>query len=538
MATLPLYQPTGYLPADVPRLDYANLKEQAAQLNTITSALDRVSTFAFKKAGEEAERAGMQWAAENQPTAEQVLAAQEQGKSIQELFAQPGTIFGDAARKIQAGQLRAELEVAGRKKLADLSALIQSGSYNLADIQKEITGLTNGYSKAIAALSPEESLRFRASMGTAGNAVYTKATDRAAQIYSEGIKSSADDLIATSPTIIADTFASESDPKMILDRINVESARVFDIAAKTNDPAFVKEKMDDFRRQLLNSIVDYAVSPDFAQTPSLGLKRIMNNDFGKLSEVSKIVNKDKLLKSFMDRTGEIAITWKRTSELNMSAKIDEVNDIKDQMYSDQISGSVAYSRIKSLGVTLPDAERKSMLDGDNAGANAMMYGQFESLADRQIVGENYFDDLANAKVISWKQANTLKKIVRNDNPEMSRARQLIQNTLGIPDLTVQGFGMEKQTVANLNARLLQAQTTAKANGEAFNPMDFAQELIKSKEADLVIQKQKSKSDRIARKFEKQRVAYDPTRTYTTDDLNRLGFNRSEAESILRIQKSE
>jgi hypothetical protein len=240
----------------------------------------------------------------------------------------------------------------------------------------------------------------------------------------------------------------------------------------------------------------------------------------------------------MDRTGEIAITWKRTSELNMSAKIDEVNDIKDQMYSDQISGSVAYSRIKSLGVTLPDAERKSMLDGDNAGANAMMYGQFESLADRQIVGENYFDDLANAKVISWKQANTLKKIVRNDNPEMSRARQLIQNTLGIPDLTVQGFGMEKQTVANLNARLLQAQTTAKANGEAFNPMDFAQELIKSKEADLVIQKQKSKSDRIARKFEKQRVAYDPTRTYTTDDLNRLGFNRSEAESILRIQKSE
>ena len=75
MATLPLYQQTGYLPADVPRLDLANLKEQANQLNTITSSLDRLSNFAFKKAAEQAEREGLQYGAENQPSLEQVMAA-------------------------------------------------------------------------------------------------------------------------------------------------------------------------------------------------------------------------------------------------------------------------------------------------------------------------------------------------------------------------------------------------------------------------------------------------------------------------------
>jgi dihydrodipicolinate reductase len=75
MATLPLYQPTGLLPADIPRLDRADVKESQAQLTTITSALDRVSDFAFKKANEQAEREGLQYGAENQPSADQVLAA-------------------------------------------------------------------------------------------------------------------------------------------------------------------------------------------------------------------------------------------------------------------------------------------------------------------------------------------------------------------------------------------------------------------------------------------------------------------------------
>lgn len=540
MATLPLYQPTGYLPADTPRFDYANLKEQAQQLQTITSALDRVSNFAFKRAMEQAEREGLQYGAENQPSVEQVMAAMERGESPQELFAKPGTIFGDAARKVQAGQLRNELEVAGRKKLADLSAIVESGNFNLQQVQQEITSLTSGYAKAISSVSPEEGLRFRASMGTAGNAVYTKAADRAMQIYQEGIKANADDAISQTPRILADTFASEPDPKMLADRVTIERQRVFDIAQQAG-PEFLREKMADFNRQLLNSIVDYAASPAFSKNALDGINKIQKNDFGKMSELMKVVNKDKLIKAYSERMGETAAAWKRAADLENNTKIDQVSVIKDRFYSGELSGSETLRQIKALGVLLPDSERKAMLEGDNAVAgstNSMLYGQLESLADKQIVGELYFDELANRKIITWKQANQLKKIVRNDSPEMSRAGQLIQNALGVPDMMSPGFGQEKRTVAELKTQLVRKQQEARTAGEAFNPVSVAEELINGESAQLVIKAANQRAERLEKKFSKFGVVYDKTKEYTADDLRLLKIPKSEHQSILRIQKGQ
>ena len=532
---LPMYQPTGYQPADIPRLDRADVKETAFQLQSIEGSLDRMSDFAFKKAAQQAEREGLQWGAENQPTADQVLAAQKEGKSPQELFAQPGTIFGDAARKVQAAQLRNELEVKGRNRLSELSAAVDSGSFNLAEVQKEITALTDGYGKSLASVSPEESLRFRASMGTAGNAVYNKAATQAAKIYQEGVKFNADELVSQVPVIIKDTFTSEQDPVLLNERIKVEKNRVYDIARQTGDPQFVKEKMDDFQRTLMNAVVDYASSPDFAKNPAQGMRKIMAGDYGKLSVVMQGVNRDKLIKTYVDRQGEVAVAWKRTNEVNAAINEDIMNEAKDSFYAGKISGTQLLARAKSLGVNLPDAERKSLISGEGAGANQELYGKLESLADRQVVGESYFDDLATNKVISWKQANTLKKQVRNDNPEMSRARDFIRNSLGVPDMMAPGYGQEKATVANLTTELQRQQQVARANGEPFNPFEAAQQLVSGKEAQLVIKGNEDKQKRIENKFKSNNVTYDPSRIYTKDDLDKIGIRKSDQDAIIRIQ---
>lgn len=535
MATLPLYQPTGYLPADTPRLDFANLKEQANQLQTITSSLDRVSNFAFKQAMAQAEREGLQYGAENQPSAEQVMAALERGESPQELFAKPGTIFGDAARKIQAGQLRNELEVLGRKKLADLSSIVESGNFNLQQVQQEITSMTAGYAKAISAVSPDEGLKFRASMGLAGNSVYTKAADRAMKIYQLGIEENINDLLSQQSILIPDIIKYETDPQRLEERIAAERQRNFDLAQQ-GGPEILKDKISDFNRRVLNGIVEYAITPDFASNAFDGLKRIQNNDFGKLSVLMKRIDKDKLLKAYSDRMGEMAVAAKRSADLENSTKIDIKNAVLDQYYMGNISGSVAMQRIKAEGITLPDSERKSLLSGDNDGANAMMYGQLESLADRQVVGESYFDDLATAKVISWKQANTLKKVVRNDNPEMSRGRQLIEFTLGINDPMSPGIGNSKQVAAEAKAELLNRQQQARMSGEAFNPYAVANEIIKTEQVQQQIKSNEQNVQRLTRKFERYKVVYDKNRIYTADDLNRLGIPKSEHQSILNIQK--
>ena len=535
MATLPLYQPTGFLPLDIPRLDRADVKESAAQLTTITSALDRVSQFAFKKAEEQAQAEGLQYGAENQPSADQVMAAIQGGKSPQELFAQPGTTFGDAARKVQAVQLRNELEVKARNEFSRLSGMIEGGSFNLQDVQTQIKAITDGYGRAISSISPEEGLKFRASAGSAGAPVYAKASDRAYKIYGEGVKANADDLISQTPTIIADLISVEKDPVLLAERILVERQRVFDIAAQTNDPQFFAEKRADFDRALMGAIVDYTATPAFAKNPVEGLRKMQAGDFGQLDRVMTRVNKDKLIKMYVDRNGEIATAWKRTSELNAAVNEDAMNAIEDQFYAGRISGQQVLNQAKALGITLPDAKRKALIAGEGAGANEMMYGQFESLADRQLVGEAYFDDLASNKVISWKQANTLKKQVRNDNPEMSRGRQLIDFTLGINDPLSPGIGDAKKVAATAKAELMNRQQQARASGEPFNPYEVASIIVASKEVQQEIKKQETSKTRISKKFEEKKIAYDAGRIYTKEDLKRLGFNDSDAAVILRAQ---
>jgi hypothetical protein len=538
MATLPLYQPTGFLPADIPRLDRADFKESQAQLTTITSALDRVSQFAFKKAEEQAEREGLQYGAENQPSAEQVMAAMEGGKSPQELFAQPGTTFGNAARKVQASQLRNELEVKARNEFSRLSGMVESGSFNLKDVQTQIKAITDGYGRAISSISPEEGLRFRASAGSAGAPVYAKAADRAYKIYGESVKANADDLISQTPTIIADLIRVEKDPVLLAERILVERQRVFDIAAQTNDPQFFAEKRADFDRALMGAIVDYTITPDFANNPVEGLRKMQAGDFGQLDRVMTRVNKDKLLKMYVDRTGEIATAWKRTSELNASVNADEMNATKDRFYAGQISGQQVLNEAKALGITLPDNERKALISGEGAGANAMMYGQFESLADRQMVGEDYFNDLANNKVISWEQANALKKVVRNDNPEMTRGRQLIDFALGLNDPMSPGIGDAKKVAATAKVELMNKQQQARAAGEPFNPYEAANVIVQSEEVQKEIKTQIDKKTRLTNKFKEYGLEYDENRIYTEDDIIKAGkgkINKSQAESIMRIQ---
>jgi hypothetical protein len=239
---------------------------------------------------------------------------------------------------------------------------------------------------------------------------------------------------------------------------------------------------------------------------------------------------------YVDRNGEVATAWKRTGELNAAVNADEMNATKDRFYAGQISGQQVLNQAKALGITLPDEERKALISGEGAGANAMMYGQFESLADRQAVGESYFDDLANNKVITWKQANALKKIVRNDNPEMTRAREFIRNSLGVPDMMAPGFGQEKKTVADLTTQLQTQQQQARANGEPFNPFEAAQTLVKSESAQLVIKQNEAKQQRIENRFQEKKLVYDRSKSYTKEDLKRLEFNDSEADAILKIQK--
>jgi hypothetical protein len=302
MAELPRYQQTGLLPGDIPRLDMANIKESVNLTRTISSNLDRLSDFAFKDAAEKAQREGALFGAENRPSVEQVMLAVQEGKSPAELFAKPGTFFGDAARKVQAGQLRLELEVKGRQELANLSAAIDAGSINVKDVAAQIKAMTDGFGRGLAGIDAEESLRFRASMGTAANPVYIKATQKSGQILSEGIKVLAKDALNTTSQLLTDTMSAEMDPKMLLERVRIERTRVFEVSKSTNDPQFVADSMKEFDSKLVGSMVDYLSNE--TKSSSEIFKRLQTGDVGKLSEVYKTLDKNQVISTYMKKITE------------------------------------------------------------------------------------------------------------------------------------------------------------------------------------------------------------------------------------------
>jgi hypothetical protein len=535
MAELPRYQPSGLMPADIQRLDLANVKEGINLTKTISNSLDRMSDFAFKEAANKAVREGEQYGAENQPTVDQVLLAKEQGQDINSLFPKPGTYFGDAARKIQGAQLRLELESRGRNELSKISSALDTNQIDLKEAELRIKGMTDGFSRTLAQLSPEDSLRFRASIGTVAHETYKKAHERNTKIFQEGLKSNAEMLLTSSATLLADSLSLEQDPKLLSEKFNIERQRVFDTASATMDPEFVRTQMEAFDKKRLNAIVDYVTKSDFAATPMAGLRRLESKDYGKLTEVMKTVDMDKLRKQYVERAGETATLWKRSSELKAAENIDEVNRIKDDIWSGKISGQVGYSRIKALGVTLPDEERKAFLHGDFAGANPQVYGEFESMADRGNLGEEVINTYAKAGVISWKQANGLKKIARGNEQDMTRARQFIQNSLGIADITGAGFGQEKKTVADLSAQLAKEKQEALNQGLPFNAMERAIELSNDKRVTQIVESKKASRDSLRKKTDELKIEY--REDYTEETLKRLGVkSQDDIKRILRITK--
>jgi hypothetical protein len=171
----------------------------------------------------------------------------------------------------------------------------------MKEVTTRIKALTDGFSKPLSGVDAEESLRFRASMATAGNAVYTKATEKAAKMYVEQVRVLATDALNTTTQILTDTITAEQDPAMLLARVRTERTRVIEVA-KQVDPTFLRDSMKEFDSKLVGSMVDYLSAE--TKSPSEIFKRLQTGDVGKLSEVYKTLDKNDVIATYMKKITE------------------------------------------------------------------------------------------------------------------------------------------------------------------------------------------------------------------------------------------
>ena len=155
-------------------------QQQAQYQGQVAQVLDRMSQRVFGMAGQLSERAGLQFAAENPLTSEQ-LAAMSRGDVSDIDLGSPLNVYSSAIRKARALEVSGHAEVEARDRMVEMLQRAETGEIDTQQIRDQLTAITNGYAEAIAQVEPDASYKFRASMATAGNQVL----ERAAKIDSQ-----------------------------------------------------------------------------------------------------------------------------------------------------------------------------------------------------------------------------------------------------------------------------------------------------------------------------------------------------------------
>jgi len=440
MAELPRYQPTGYLPADVPRLDFANIKESVAMTQGISAALDRLSSFAFKEAAEIAQREGAQYGVENAPTMDQLLKAQEVGQTPEQLFAKPGTYFGDAARKVQAQQVRIDFEAKARQNLEAVSSRINSGSFSLDEIQTEIKAITtkNGsYRKVLASVDADEALKFSASITSAGNAVYKKAIDQFLKL--EAIKN--EDAVTNSlnafSTSIADILKTDQNPLTVLERVKTEIFKFNELVDRSTNPEFVKKKRDELQDKIYSNIADHLI--DSSPNATQALLKLQKGDVGNLSELYKDLDKDKLGAMFLKRATERASSLSAAKNIEKLGNEEMVNDLLIEYYNPATNATrkrdIGLKIAKSKVLSIEQMER--FLNPSSDGDSAVFSNMSLQVRTGVITDLNDLRRQAARAGISGRQlADLSKQLIDRTEKDEGKAATIIRRNAGLPDVSV------------------------------------------------------------------------------------------------------
>jgi hypothetical protein len=298
MAELQRYTPVGLGLASLPGLPNVEpiaLQERIRETQGLQSSLDRISQFAFKEAGEEAKRQGLQYGAENPVTKDQIEVALGTGKKPAELFAKRGTIFGEAALQTQSAQLRLELENDARSKMARTVAEVDAGRLlDIQEIRTQINGPIDGFAKLLAGIDPEESVRFRASMAAAGNTVLKSAYDKVLSVQNAALRSRLAESVPTTLDFVSRLYETEPDINNQKAQISVYRDTLLKSLLPTADAAFINSTMAKFEEGVAKLRVDavskYVTSTDFSADPLTAVSKLDKNDAGKMTSLWSTLN--------------------------------------------------------------------------------------------------------------------------------------------------------------------------------------------------------------------------------------------------------
>jgi hypothetical protein len=296
MADLPRYQTTGRVYSDLPQLDFANVREAFKQSQTMSSQLDRLSSFAFAEMGKTTEKEAEKFAVDNPLTIEQVNEATKSGITAADLVAASGggTVWQNTVRKMQGEQLKNQLEVKTKDDLIKIKAqvdLLQLTDPNEIKAKYEATIIGTG--KIIGQLSPEAQLRYEAGMGAIASSFYKESVEKLTKNYKTSQEGLSFENMQHSTTAWKSMINVVTDPIMQNEVLQTLGRQVFNQAIEAG-PEFAAKQEQTFYKKAkeiqTSFFINKGTSVEFGINPktklydiSYALKKIQSGDFGEHS---------------------------------------------------------------------------------------------------------------------------------------------------------------------------------------------------------------------------------------------------------------
>lgn len=374
MADLPKYQQTGRVFADLPQFDFSNVKESFKQSQSLASSLDRLSGFANKFAAEAVEDEAEKWAVKKGYTYEQILEAQKQGITADELIASSGggAIWQKTVRKIQGEQLRVEIEGVSRQELAKIQAAVETRELtNPDEIAMKIDAIGKGLFAPLQEISPDSYIKGKNAFGLHASSIYNESRKQIVEDIKNEAAVQADANYYSILQLNKATIPNLNDSESVNAARDLTAQRTYEAYAAKGNTALGRQMAEkarvEFDNQLSNYFETLALSKDYVTQTASGLpdinatmQKMSNGDFGNKSLVWQAVDqdkKDKILQSVYSRLTQSYSANKTMLAAEKEQKeLNSMNTLLDLRTPGKVTGQLRFNTVRKLaedGVITP-----------------------------------------------------------------------------------------------------------------------------------------------------------------------------------------
>jgi len=432
------------------RLDLSNIQEGIRASQTLERRLDQVSELALGQMKRTAIREGKQYGAQNRPSVQQIYDAIQSGKPIDELLADPDTVFGEAARGQQAGLLYQDLiNEFNINTQGVLDAVNKREITDPAEVEQIINANIEGFGRVMAQIDPDYALKFRASASTTGFDVVDKAKKH---IQTETIKKTRVD-INTQLDIFKSNYAS------IIER----SPNPIDIEALTlvhennlkglfaQDPDKESDHIASFNKikkeVLQDTVANYIVSNKMMDEASKG-------NFGKynallLAEDATDPGTIDAIKSKINKVYDTQQSLITKQKEQMNAMVDvQAAELIAANANGYLTDEDLFSKLDEIGYTMSAKDRADILSDQKPTIQQLdEYAALELKVNLGKIGPSHIDEARLENRITYKQAAELKSAYNKTQTTLKAGNDIINQTFRIDELELKGMSRDDPTRA-------------------------------------------------------------------------------------------